>query len=297
MNADIPLEHVHPGMILFLGDDPLLEPRRATYLFCEPEAAISVHRGRTLHEKSFLRDGAMIVRATGWEERTGREICLEMTGRGGGTVLVLFPDDRHLVSAVNLPEPLTIPGAIPVGLADEREFDVRPVVDPATGHVHDGRDLSAYRLPALWRDASIVWFTLPASWFGRGGWHSELLLFEAISGARSPARSDIRASEELFCEDITIATATLCWENATVVQYVHDERLRLVIDRSPDPLLEPTLDRLLRAFGSPAALHFIDTRLAQSDIEPGYLSSFFSERSALAVEIAARVQRDEQPEL
>jgi hypothetical protein len=297
MNADIPLVSVEPGMFLLLGDDPLLEPRMAAYLFYEPQRVISVHRERTPHERPFLLDGAMIVRATGWEDRVGQEIGVAMTGPSGGTLFVLFPDDRHLVSAVNLPEPLTIPGAIPVGPQLDRDPDARPVMDPATGQAHDGRDLSAYGLPALWRDASVIWSTLPASWFGRGGRHSELLLFEARSGLRSPSSSDIRAFEELFCQDITIGTATLCWENATVVQCAHDENLRLIVDPLLDPLLEPSLRRLLAAYGSPAALRsagleFVDARLVQAGVEQAYLDTFFSERSALAVEIASQAQKE-----
>lgn len=160
-NTDIVLDQVDAGILLLLEGDPLLEPRKATQLFCEPGRVIAVHRGRTPDEKAFLRNRGTIIRALGSDQWTGREISLEMTGRHGRPVLVLFPDHRHMVLAINRPDASTLVGATATVKQVSATSPERPIADPATGHVHDRCDLSAYRLPAFWRDASVVWFALP----------------------------------------------------------------------------------------------------------------------------------------
>jgi hypothetical protein len=151
-------------------------------------------------------------------------------------------------------------------------------------------DLSSFQLPAFWRDASVAWCALPSSWVQRPSDHTELLLFEAISGVRAPAPSDIGASEALFHRNITIAGATMAWIEATVIDLCDDEGF--------DPVLRPVQQLLLEAFELPsalrlAALSFIDARLNRSGVEPDYLRLFVRERNAFAAEVAARWERDQ----
>lgn len=158
------------------------------------------------------------------------------------------------------------------------------------------KDLTSYRLPEFWRDASVVWAALPATWVGARGLHSDLLLFEALSGVLSPAATDFLQFETLFHGDIDIRRATLCWEYATLYQTVFIDHGKRVIDRTPRPLLEAPLKRLLDDFGSAcalrkAALAFVDTMLAESDPAPAHLELFFVEREAFANEIALDWER------
>ena len=290
-SADIPLNLVQAGMFLLLDHKLFMDPRRANQLFCEPQEVRAVHCTRMHDERSILRDGGTIIRAIGSHRPTNREIGLEMAGRFGGRVLVLFPDDRQVVRAVNLPDQSGLLGTEAKVAQSRADCTERTAIDPATGHVHNARDLSSYRLPAFWRDASIAWFTLPASWIGRTGWHTELLLLEALGGVRSPAPADLAASETLFHEDITIGTATLCWEEATVAQYQLDERMKVAVDPPPDPLLDSALQRLLAAYGSAEALRstalaFVDANLNQTGADAAYLKLFMEERQALAIKVA-----------
>ncbi|MGC5799041.1 hypothetical protein [Sphingomonas sp. NFX23] len=155
------------------------------------------------------------------------------------------------------------------------------------------KDLSRYRLPEFWRDASIVLAVLPAAWVASRGLHCSMLLHEALCGVQSPADADVPASETPFHEDIDIRTATLCWEHATLHRTVFVDHVVRVIDPTPMPLIEAPLSNLLAHFGSAsalrkAALAFVDRMLAESDPAPEYLRTFFDERMALAVEIAAK---------
>ena len=101
-NSDIALHDVVEGTFLFLGYDPLLADPLAAYLFCEPERVLAVTRG-AVDEADLLRADAMVVRAKGWAGHAERSVALEMTSRDGGRVIVLYPDDRHIVAGVNLP--------------------------------------------------------------------------------------------------------------------------------------------------------------------------------------------------
>lgn len=277
-------------MFLMFNDDELHKDRLAAHVFCEPAEVIAVHRGSEPHERLFIRNGGLIVRAAGWEGRGERWIILEMARRDGGSVLVLFPDDRHLVSPVRV----WTPAEHAKLLAErDRRCALWMVTDPATGHRHDGRDLSAYRLPSFWRDASVVWHALPARWIGKQGWLRELLVFEAIAGLRRPAPLDIRASETRIHEDVTIGLATLCWQDATLFEYGEDGTL--------DPVRGPVLHRLVETFGSAkalrsAAIEFVGEQLARSGADLVYLDRFKAERDRICRKVARRprvgVRRD-----
>lgn len=277
---DIPLARVRPGTFLLLGDDVLLDSRLATHEFCEPAEVIAVHRRQEPDERPFVRDGGIIIRAAGWEDRGDRWIILEMARREGGRVLVCFADDWHLVPPVRV----WIPAAHAKLLAERDNRCARWLVtDPVTGHRHDGRDLSGYRIASFWRDASVVWHALPARWFVKQGWLRELLVFEAIGGLRRPAPADIRASETRIHEDVTIGLATLCWQDATLLDYGEDGTL--------DPVFGPVTKRLVEAFGSPEALRasaiaLVDDQLAHSGAEPGYLDRFRVERDKVCRKVA-----------
>lgn len=102
-NADIPLRQVPVGSYLLLGDDPLLDQDRYLNIFCEPAKVLALHPRRKFDEGKFASAGHTIVYAEGFEQPTGRELSVELARPGGGRVLVRYPDDRHLVGAVNLP--------------------------------------------------------------------------------------------------------------------------------------------------------------------------------------------------
>jgi hypothetical protein len=154
-------------------------------------------------------------------------------------------------------------------------------------------DLSSYRLPEFWRDASVVWGVLPAAWVASRGLHCHLLLYEALGGVETPADADVPASETPFHGDIDIRTATLCWDHATLHRTIFVDHGVRVVDPTPRPAIEAPLSRLLAEFGSAsalrdAALAFVDGMLAESDPAPEYLWTFFDQRQALAVEIVAK---------
>ena len=201
-NADIPLSEVRKGIFLLLGDDPLLDEGIALHQFCEPVAVVGLRCGRDVGERSFLLDGGIVVRAAGYDRPTGREIGVEVVGRNGGRILVLFPDHRHMVCGVNIPDP-------PVARA-------RNVAPHSTGS--SARGLVDYRLPGFWRDASVVVSGLPVSWFG-GSDRVDLGLdtldmAETLGGVVAPEPADVAASETPFHGDLTIGKAVLCWAAA-----------------------------------------------------------------------------------
>lgn len=68
-NSDIAFRDVREGMFLFLGIDPLLSDRLATYLFCEPEQVIAIHRGSSPQERKHLHEDRIVVHARGFGER------------------------------------------------------------------------------------------------------------------------------------------------------------------------------------------------------------------------------------
>ena len=152
------------------------------------------------------------------------------------------------------------------------------------------KDLSRYRLPEFWRDASIILAVLPAAWVASRGLHHSLLLHEAYCGVESPADADVPASETPFHGDIDIRTATLCWDHATLHRTIFADHGVRVVDPTPRPLIEAPLTRLLKDFGSASALReallaFVDGMLAESEPAPEYLQTFFDEREAMGVKI------------
>lgn len=150
------------------------------------------------------------------------------------------------------------------------------------------RSLASYRLPAFWRDASVVAAALPEQWFDRlhrprlG--NDTLDILEAVGGVRSPKADGMRSSETRFHADLTIGTAVLSWAAATGIEREEDGTM--------DPVLRAPADRLLSGFGTPARMRseillFTDEMLLRSGPNLFEHYHFMEARQALVERISA----------